>query len=137
MGLAKDRSWKNLAGAQLVPTVDDGDLVDNAREVPSLVEGSVAAAYNDDVLAAEEVAVADGAVGDTATGEFVLAGYAELLVGAAGGDDYGLAGVGALGGVDEFIGADPGSRHPQLLHSAFPRRIFWSAAPSLRIVPVP
>ena len=98
---------EDLGGPQLVAAVDVGDGVDDAGEVVAFVHGGVAATDHDDVLAAEEVAIADSAVGDAAASELVLAGGAQLVVGAAGGDDQALGGKGAVVGVhhlDRLIG---------------------------------
>ena len=87
---------EHLGGAKLVAAVHDGEVAHDAAEVHALVDGRVAAADDNGVLAGEEVAVAGGAVGDASTGELFLARDAELVVLAAGGDDDGLRRVLAL-----------------------------------------
>ena len=54
------------------------------------------------VLPAEEVAVADGAVGNAASAEFVLPGHAQLVVRSARGDDDGPGGEIALGSANQL-----------------------------------
>ena len=73
-------------GAQFVPPVDDGDGIADAGQVEAFVHRGVAAADHHHILAAKEVAVAHGAVGNAASAELVLAGDAQLVVRAAGGD---------------------------------------------------
>ena len=102
LGVGEGAVLEHLGGAEFVAPVDDGDGVADAGEVEALVHGGVAAADHHHVLATEEVAVADGAVGHAATAELVLAGDAELVVGAAGGDDDGLGGEVALGSTDQL-----------------------------------
>jgi len=54
------------------------------------LEGAVPAAHDDDLLIAEEEAVAGGAVAHPATDELVFAGHAQFARRRAGGDDHGL-----------------------------------------------
>ena len=91
-----------LGGTQLVAAVDVSDGVHDASEVVSFIHGGVATADYNDVLAPEKVAVANRAVGDASPGIFILAGGAQLVVGAAGGDDEALRSVAAVVGVDSL-----------------------------------
>jgi hypothetical protein len=72
-----------------------GHLLRDVGEVERLLDGSVAAADDGDVLALVEEAVAGGAGGDAAAGEGLLGGQAEILRGGAGGDDQRVAGIAA------------------------------------------
>ena len=77
----------DLAGAQLVAAVHDGDRVGELGEEGGLLDGGVAAADDGDVLVAEEEAVAGGAPRDAAAGEPLLVLEAELAVARAHRED--------------------------------------------------
>src|SRR5690606_31557204 len=77
----------DLRRAQLVTTVDQRDLVREAREERGLLHRGVAAAHDGDVLVAEEEAVARGAPRDAAAGQALLVVEAELTVGGSGRED--------------------------------------------------
>ena len=81
---------------ELVPAVDQIDLVGQIRQIEGVLQGGVAAAHHGHVPAAEEVAVAGGAVGDAAAHQQVLALHAQLPVLGAGGQDQGSALIGPL-----------------------------------------
>ena len=69
---------QDLAGAQFVAAVDDGDFGGKAGEEEPLFQGAVAAADHDDFFAAEEEAIAGAAIADAAAGQFLFAGDAQL-----------------------------------------------------------
>ena len=91
---------KDLGGPELVPPVYKGYRFDDPAQVMAFVHGGVAATHHHHVLTAEEVAVAHCAVGDAAAGKRVFTGHAQLVVGAAGGDDYSLGGKVPVIGMD-------------------------------------
>src|SRR5690606_16724089 len=70
----------DLRRAELVTTVDQRDLVREAREERGLLHRGVAAAHDGDVLVAEEEAVARGAPRDAAAGQALLVVETELTV---------------------------------------------------------
>ncbi|MNY03566.1 hypothetical protein D3C86_1361930 [compost metagenome] len=87
LGVGKGALLHDLAAAQLVATVDQVDLVGHVAEEEGLLEGSVAAADDHDVLAPEEEAVTGGAGGYAAALEALLGGQAEPHGARAGRDD--------------------------------------------------
>src|SRR5690606_612918 len=80
----------DLARAEGVAAVDDGDAVGEAGEEEGLLHRRVPAADDGDVLAAEEGAVAGGAGGDAVAEEAPLVRQPEVLRGGARGDDDGV-----------------------------------------------
>jgi hypothetical protein len=85
---------KDAFGAQLVPSVDQRDLGGDVGEVERLLHRRVATADDDDLLAAEEEAVARGAGRDAEALEGLLGGQAEPFRLGARGDDQRVAAVG-------------------------------------------
>jgi hypothetical protein len=75
-------------GSKLVAAVDDRHFVGELREEDGLLHRGVAAAHDDDVLAAEEGRVADCAVRDAAPLEHPLGFEPELARACARGDDH-------------------------------------------------
>ena len=98
VGALPDAVLVDPGAPEFVAPVDKVQLGDDLREVERLLEGGVAAADHGDGLAAEEVAVADGAVGHAAAAQPVLALQPELAVPGAAGDDDGFRAHGAGGG---------------------------------------
>ena len=87
-------------GAELVTAVYYVNLRADIGEEQRVLKGGVAAAGDGDGAVLVEGAVADCAVADAVAGELVFAVYAEFAVLGAGGEDYGLGGVVAVGGGD-------------------------------------
>ena len=78
---------------ELGQVLDDRDGLRGLGEEHGVLKCGVAAADHGDVLALVEIAVAEGAVGDTAPYEIVFAGQTERPVARTGGDDDRLAEV--------------------------------------------
>ena len=89
LGIGGGARLHDLGGPELVAAHDHRHLGREAREERGLLDGGVAATDHDDVLVAEEEAVARRAPGDTATGQPLLVLQAQLLVGGTGGQDDG------------------------------------------------
>ena len=86
---------QNGLGLELVAAVHQRDLAGDVGEVQRLLHGGVAAAHHAHVLVAVEEAIAGGAARHAATHEGFFRGQAQILGRCAGGDDEGVAGVGA------------------------------------------
>ncbi len=86
----------DLAGAQRVAAVHQGDRPGEPGEEGGLLESTVSTADDDDVLLAEEEPVAGRAPRDPVTGELLLAGDPELAVARAHRQDDGLGEVGVV-----------------------------------------
>ena len=80
-------------GAQLVAAVHEVHLLADARQVDGVARGRVAAAHHHDLLVAEEVAVARGAVRHAAALQVLLELEPQLARARARGDDHALGAV--------------------------------------------
>ena len=95
---------KDPGGPELVTAVYVSNGVDYSSQVVPFVHGGVAPAHDHHILPAEEIAVANGAVGYAPSGIRVLPGHSQLVVRAAGSDYQGLGGVVAVVGADRLYG---------------------------------
>ncbi|MCY1409536.1 hypothetical protein D9M71_248870 [compost metagenome] len=114
-GLLKQLVLQDLLRAQLVAAVDQVDFLGDVGEVERFLDRGVTTADHADHLVAIEEAVAGGAGGYALAHEGFLGRHAQVLGGGAGGDDQGVAAVGAavtlederlllqLGGVDVVV----------------------------------
>ena len=82
--------------------MDHIDLAAASCQENGVLDGHVAAAYHQGILASVEGAVAGGAVGYAPAAEFLLAGRAQMGMGGAAGNDQGLCLIDALIGQDLF-----------------------------------
>ena len=92
-GLANRRSCRIFSARRLLAPVHERHARGDVGEIERLLDGSVAAADHDHVLAAEEEAVAGGAGRHAIALEALLGGQAEPAGLRAGGDDKGVGGV--------------------------------------------
>jgi len=65
-------------GTQLIPSMDDGDIIHKACQIQALVDGAISASHDENAFATVEKRIARGAVGYTVPGELLLARYAKL-----------------------------------------------------------
>ena len=115
--------------------MDDVDLAGEAGEEGGFLDRGVAAAYDSDGLVTEEEAITGGAPRDTAAGQCVFAGQAQLAVAGAGGEDHGTGVVGLGSGSDRLdvagdidfddvigdqLGAEPFGLGTHLVHQRGP-----------------
>src|SRR5947209_3272800 len=98
---------QNRLGAELLPAVNDVDLLGIAGQKDAFLERGIAAADHGDHLLLEEGAVTDRALRHTASLELTFARNAELLGLAARGQDDEVAGVLAVLGFDHLPVASP------------------------------
>src|SRR5215467_6580326 len=77
----------DLRGSQAVPAMHDRHGAGEPGQERRLFHSRVAAADDRDVLLAEEEAIAGSTPRHTVAGESLLAGYAQLAIARAGGDD--------------------------------------------------
>jgi hypothetical protein len=85
----------DLFGAESVAAVDEGDVAGDVGEIECFFHGGIAATHHRDFLAFVEEAVTGGAAGDALAHVRLLGGQAEIFRRGAGGDDEGIAGIGA------------------------------------------
>src|SRR5690606_33647377 len=69
---------QDRVGAQAVATVHDVELVDEAGQKETFVEGAIAATNHHYLAVAEESAVTNGTVGYTPVRQLLFAGHAHL-----------------------------------------------------------
>lgn len=95
-GVGKRLLLDGLGGTKLVAAVDDRDLAGKLGQIHGLLDRTVAAADDINLVVLEEGRVARGAEGDAAAGELALVFAADGAGEGAGGDDDGLCLVLAL-----------------------------------------
>ena len=93
LGVAEQALLQDALGAEMVAAVNHGYLRGEVGEVECLLDGRIAAADDDHLLAPVEEPVAGGAGGDTVALELLFRRHAEPLGLGAGGDDEGITGV--------------------------------------------
>ena len=96
-GCRNSRSCRMRSARKRVAPVHERHLRGEVGEIERLLDGGVAAADHDDLLAAEEEAVAGRAGRDAEALELRLRGQAEPLRLGAGGDDQRVAAIGVAG----------------------------------------
>ena len=88
------------ARPQLVAAVNDVDAIGEARQKDAFFQRRIAAADHDDVLAAEEEAIASAAIADASADILFFARHAQLARVGADGDDDGVGQVVVTQGLD-------------------------------------